>query len=62
MVSTWCFHCWGQGSIPGRELRSPKPGGVAKKKKINFQRRWAGRGNRKKVVTRQNLPNNVLGM
>ena len=29
--SSWtgCFHCWGQGSVPGRELGSCKPRGVA---------------------------------
>ena len=33
VVKTWCFHYDGLGSIPGRELRSHKPSGAAKKKK-----------------------------
>ena len=32
MVRTWHFHCWGPGSIPGRELRSRKPVWQKKKK------------------------------
>ena len=29
VAGTRCFYCWGQGSIPGRELGSCKPQGVA---------------------------------
>lgn len=33
VTGIWCFHCCGQGSIPGREMRSCKPSGMAEKKK-----------------------------
>ena len=42
LARTWCLHCWGPGSIPGRELRSHKLRGAAKKqsKRKNKQKHW----------------------
>ena len=37
MVRIWRFHCRGPGLVPGWELRSHKPCGTAKKKKIKIK-------------------------
>ena len=37
VVRTLCFHCGGEGSIPGGELRSCKLCATAEKKKVNSQ-------------------------
>ena len=40
VTGIWCFHCCGPGSIPGWEMRSCKPSGMAGEKKKRGKLNW----------------------